>query len=73
MFPLDFGRISMLTCFDINFPELWHEAYLLRVMSLSFRYPNLHLILSIFLTDSFPSVGTRWAQSSSCGHRSDAT
>jgi hypothetical protein len=29
VFPLDFGRISMLTCFDINFPELWHEAYAL--------------------------------------------
>ena len=26
MFDLDFGRISILTCFDINFAELWHEA-----------------------------------------------
>jgi predicted amidohydrolase len=23
---LDFGRIAVLICFDINFPELWHEA-----------------------------------------------
>jgi len=29
VFSLDFGRISLLTCFDINFPELWHEAYAL--------------------------------------------
>ncbi len=26
VFDLDFGRISILTCFDINFPELWQEA-----------------------------------------------
>ena len=25
-FDTDFGRISLLTCFDINFPELWLEA-----------------------------------------------
>ncbi len=25
-FDTDFGRISILTCFDINFPELWLEA-----------------------------------------------
>lgn len=25
-FDTDFGRISILTCFDINFAELWHEA-----------------------------------------------
>jgi len=25
-FDTDFGRISILTCFDINFPELWAEA-----------------------------------------------
>ena len=29
VYSLDFGRVSMLTCFDINFPELWHEAYAL--------------------------------------------
>ena len=23
VFDLDFGRVSILTCFDINFPELW--------------------------------------------------
>ena len=23
---LDFGRIAVLTCFDVNFPEIWHEA-----------------------------------------------
>ncbi|MBC8874001.1 MAG: carbon-nitrogen hydrolase family protein [Planctomycetes bacterium] len=28
-FDTDFGRISILTCFDINFAELWHEADLL--------------------------------------------
>lgn len=26
VFDLDFGRVSILTCFDINFPELWQEA-----------------------------------------------
>jgi predicted amidohydrolase len=26
VFDLDFGRISILTCFDANFAELWHEA-----------------------------------------------
>ncbi len=26
-FDLDFGRISILTCFDANFPELWQECY----------------------------------------------
>ncbi|HOD50408.1 MAG TPA: carbon-nitrogen hydrolase family protein [Candidatus Hydrogenedentes bacterium] len=26
IFDTDFGRISILTCFDINFPELWHAA-----------------------------------------------
>lgn len=30
-FDTDFGRIGILTCFDINFPELWHEADLLDV------------------------------------------
>lgn len=25
-FDTDFGRISMLTCFDLNYPELWREA-----------------------------------------------
>ena len=25
-FDTDFGRISILTCFDINFPELWQEC-----------------------------------------------
>ena len=25
-FDVDFGRISILTCFDLNFAELWHEA-----------------------------------------------
>ena len=25
-FDTDFGRISILTCFDLNFAELWHEA-----------------------------------------------
>eukprot|EP00164_Ancoracysta_twista_P002061 GFYU01002714.1.p2 GENE.GFYU01002714.1~~GFYU01002714.1.p2 ORF type:complete len:427 (-),score=130.84 GFYU01002714.1:35-1315(-) len=24
---LDFGRVAMLTCFDANFMEAWHEAY----------------------------------------------
>ena len=26
IFDTDFGRISILTCFDLNFPELWHEC-----------------------------------------------
>jgi len=25
-FDTDFGRISLLTCFDLNYPELWREA-----------------------------------------------
>lgn len=25
-FDTDFGRIAMLTCFDLNFPELWQQA-----------------------------------------------
>jgi hypothetical protein len=25
-FETDFGRVSILTCFDLNFPELWQEA-----------------------------------------------
>ncbi len=25
-FDTDFGRISILTCFDLNFPELWQQA-----------------------------------------------
>lgn len=25
-FDTDFGRIAILTCFDLNFPELWREA-----------------------------------------------
>jgi beta-ureidopropionase len=28
IFETDFGRISILTCFDLNFAELWHEAEL---------------------------------------------
>ena len=28
-FDTDFGRICILTCFDLNFPELWQEADLL--------------------------------------------
>ena len=30
-FDTDFGRISILTCFDLNFAELWHQAELLDV------------------------------------------
>jgi hypothetical protein len=30
-FDTDFGRISILTCFDLNFPELWQQADLLDV------------------------------------------
>ncbi len=26
VFDTDFGRISILTCFDLNFAELWHDA-----------------------------------------------
>lgn len=26
VFDTDFGRISMLTCFDLNFPELWRKC-----------------------------------------------
>ncbi|OHB76530.1 MAG: hypothetical protein A2Z25_03085 [Planctomycetes bacterium RBG_16_55_9] len=26
VFDTDFGRIGILTCFDLNFPELWHEC-----------------------------------------------
>jgi len=26
VFDTDFGKISILTCFDLNFPELWHEC-----------------------------------------------
>lgn len=26
VFETDFGRISILTCFDLNFPELWQQA-----------------------------------------------
>ncbi len=29
VFETDFGRISILTCFDLNFPELWQQADLL--------------------------------------------
>jgi hypothetical protein len=29
VFDTDFGRIAILTCFDINFPELWQQADLL--------------------------------------------
>ena len=29
VYDLDFGKISILICFDINFAELWHEAYAL--------------------------------------------
>jgi hypothetical protein len=25
-FETDFGRISILTCFDLNYPELWHQC-----------------------------------------------
>lgn len=25
-FDTDFGRISILTCFDLNYPELWHQC-----------------------------------------------
>lgn len=31
VFETDFGRISILTCFDLNFAELWHQADLLDV------------------------------------------
>jgi hypothetical protein len=27
-FLLDFGRVSILSCFDVNFMESWHEAWL---------------------------------------------
>ena len=30
-FETDFGRVSILTCFDLNFAELWHQADLLEV------------------------------------------
>ena len=30
-FDTDFGRISILTCFDLNFPELWHQCDALNV------------------------------------------
>ncbi len=30
-FETDFGRVSILTCFDVNFAELWHQADLLEV------------------------------------------
>jgi len=30
-FETDFGRVSILTCFDVNFAELWHQADLLNV------------------------------------------
>jgi predicted amidohydrolase len=30
-FETDFGRIGILTCFDLNFAELWHQADLLDV------------------------------------------
>jgi len=30
-FETDFGRVSILTCFDVNFAELWHQADLLDV------------------------------------------
>jgi hypothetical protein len=26
VFDLDFGRVAVFTCFDINFPEIWQEA-----------------------------------------------
>jgi predicted amidohydrolase len=26
VFDTDFGRISILTCFDLNYPELWHQC-----------------------------------------------
>lgn len=29
IFDTDFGRIGILTCFDINFPELWNDADIL--------------------------------------------
>ena len=29
VYDTDFGRISILTCFDLNFPELWQQADLL--------------------------------------------
>ena len=29
IFDTDFGRISILTCFDLNFAELWHDAHAL--------------------------------------------
>jgi hypothetical protein len=25
-FDTDFGRVSILTCFDLNYPELWHQC-----------------------------------------------
>ncbi len=29
VFDADFGRIAILTCFDLNFAELWHQAELM--------------------------------------------
>ena len=46
VFDLDFGRVAMLTCFDVNFPELW--------MHLSARSVDVVFWPSMYSAGRFP-------------------
>jgi hypothetical protein len=43
---LDFGRVSILTCMDVNFMELWHAAYALGAVSLTVMQSSANLQIS---------------------------
>jgi len=70
VFDLDFGRVSILTCFDINFPELWMflSARGVDIVFWPSMYPagellrsiarvfHLHIISSVRLEYSLPQL-----------------